>query len=78
MNTFYTSIKSYDGFGAQYQRIIQTYIYCKINNLNFVYNQLDIVDHNYDNDNEYNNKLEELLNLKPNIINVNKIWNINN
>ena len=75
MNKFYTSIKSNDGFGAQYQRIIQTYIYCKSINLNFVYEPLEIVEHNYDNDIEYNNKLETLMNLKNNITNVNNITN---
>lgn len=67
---YYTQIKVNDGFGAQFQKIIQTYIYCKINNLNYAYNKLDYVEHNYNNDNEFNNKLEELMNLKDNIINV--------
>jgi len=71
MNKFYTSIKSKDGFGAQYQRIIQTYIYCKLNNVHFVYSPLDFVEHNYDNDNEYINKLENVMNLKNNITNTN-------
>jgi hypothetical protein len=55
MNKFYTSIKSHDGFGAQYQRIIQTFVYCKKNDLQFAYTPLHSVEHNYDNDNEYNN-----------------------
>ena len=44
---YYTTEKSYDGFGAQYQRIIQTYIYCKMHNFDFVYRPLDIVEHNF-------------------------------
>ena len=71
MNQFYTSIKSRDGFGAQYQKIVQTYIYCKLNNVHFVYSPLDFVEHNYNNDNEYINKLENVMNLKNNIINTN-------
>jgi hypothetical protein len=71
MSVFHTSIPSKDGFGAQYQRIIQTYILCKQNNLNFVYNSLKIVEHNYTNDIEYNKKLESLMNLKNNIVNLN-------
>jgi len=70
MNKFYTSIKSHDGFGAQYQRIIQTFVYCKKHDLQFAYTPLHRVEHNYDNDNEYNNKLEELMNIKNNIVNV--------
>ena len=70
MNKFYTSIKINDGFGSQYQKIIQTYIYCKIHNLNFAYNKLDYVEHNYTGDKDFNNKLEDIMNLKDNIINV--------
>jgi len=68
---FYTSIKSKDGFGSQYQKILQTYIYCKIHNINFAYNKFTYVEHNYNNDVEYINKLENLINLKDNLINVN-------
>jgi hypothetical protein len=71
MEINYSNFRGNDGFGAQYQKIIQTYIYCKIHNLNFVYVPLDIVEHNYDNDVEYNNKLENLMNLKNNIMNAN-------
>jgi hypothetical protein len=67
---YYTQIKVNDGFGAQFQKIIQTYIYCKMNNLNFAYNKLDYVEHNYAGDNNFNDKLENLMNLKDNIINV--------
>jgi hypothetical protein len=65
----YTNIQGRDGFGAQYQRIIQTYIYCKMRNLTFLYRPLKNVEHNYDNDNHYNDKLEFLMNLKNNIEN---------
>lgn len=69
MDKIYTYI-GHDGFGSQYQKIIETYIYCKKHNLQFAYKPLDIVQHNYNNDTEYNNKLENLMNLKNNIINV--------
>jgi hypothetical protein len=71
MNNYYTTEKlQNDGFGSQYQKRILTYIYCKIHNLTFLYNPLIYVEHNYDNDNDYNNKLENLMNLKNNINNV--------
>lgn len=70
MSKFYTTEKSCDGFGGQYQRIIQAYIYCKVHNLNFLYDKFDKVEHNYENDLEYNNKLENLINLKNNIPNL--------
>lgn len=69
MNKYYTLIKCNDGFGAQYQKIIQTYIYCKLHNLNFAYSPIEFIDHNYDNDINYVNKIEEFINLKNNIIN---------
>lgn len=74
-NKYYTSIKSRDGFGAQYQRIIQTYIYCKIHNLNFAYSNFEYVEHNYDDDKNYTIKLENLINLKNNLLNVDNIEN---
>ena len=72
MDKFYTYIGN-DGFGSQYQKIVETYIHCKKNHMQFAYTPLNIVEHNYDNDIEYNNKLENLMNLKNNIINVDKI-----
>ena len=71
MKKYYTSIKSKDGFGAQYQRIIQTYIFCKLHNLNFAYSPIEFIEHNYENDPNYINKIEELMNLKNHIINKN-------
>ena len=53
MNKYYTSIKSKDGFGSQYQKIIQTYIYCKLHSLNFAYTPLEYIEHNYENDHNY-------------------------
>jgi hypothetical protein len=72
MIKYYTTINCHDGFGSQYQKIIQTYIFCKINSLNFLYNPISKVEHNYDNDENYINKLESLINLKENITNVNE------
>ncbi len=76
-NIYYTNISYDDGFGSQYQKIIQTYIYCKMNNLSFAYTPLKYVEHNYNNDNKYNEKLEELMNLKYKIQNRNNTMNIN-
>ena len=47
MDIFYTNTSFNDGFGSQYQKILQTYIFCKIHNLNFVYTPFGIVEHNY-------------------------------
>jgi hypothetical protein len=67
----YTSIKSNDGFGAQYQRIIQTYIYCKLHKLNFLYRPFEFIEHNYNNDGDFIKKMETFINLKNNILNIN-------
>lgn len=66
----YTSIKSNDGFGAQYQRIIQTYIYCKLHKLNFLYRPFEFIEHNYNNDGDFIKKMETFINLKNNILNI--------
>ena len=62
LNKYYTSIKSQDGYGAQYQRVIQSYIFCKMHNLNFVYSPIDFVEHNYTNDTDYNKQIKDLEN----------------
>jgi hypothetical protein len=67
----YTIATTTDGFGAQYQKILQTYIFCKLNNLNFLYKTFSIIEHNYDNDINYVDKIENLVNLKNNITNIN-------
>ena len=67
----YTNILGSDGFGAQYQKIIQTYIYCKFNKLEFYYCPIKQMEHNYKNDNEYISNIETLMNLKGNIQNGN-------
>jgi hypothetical protein len=64
---FYTHETRTDGFGAQYQGIITTILYCKEHNLNYIYSPLQYVEHNYENDTNYKYKLENLMNLKDNI-----------
>jgi hypothetical protein len=68
----YTHEKRDDGFGGQYQAIITTYLYCKDNNLEYVYSPFIDVEHNYSNDFNFINKLEYLINLKDNIQNKNE------
>tara|TARA_Y100000996_G_scaffold116981_1_gene87062 strand:- start:6464 stop:7210 length:747 start_codon:yes stop_codon:yes gene_type:complete len=65
----YTSITISDGFGSQYQKIIQTMIYCTHHNLNFVYRPIKNMEHNYDNDIKYIDNIEKLMNIKNNIEN---------
>jgi hypothetical protein len=65
----YTNEQCDDGFGAQYQKIIQTYIFCAQKNIKYVYRPFKNIEHNYSNDPLYNNKIENLVNLKNNIEN---------
>lgn len=67
----YTNFIGTDGFGSQYQKILQTYIYCKYHNLDFFYCPIHKMEHNYDNDPNYILKIEEMINLKKNIQNGN-------
>jgi hypothetical protein len=72
----YWTIEAVDGFGSQYQKIIESYIWFSLNNERFAYTPLGIVEHNYTNDPNYSSKLEELMNIKDNIINVNDTMEI--
>ena len=68
-NNKYTFIRVNEGFGAQYQKIIQTMIYCTHHNLIFVYRPIKEMEHNYDNDIKYIDNIEKLMNIKNNIEN---------
>jgi hypothetical protein len=52
-----------DGFGGQYQTIINTILYCKKNNKTFIYKPIKTMDHNYNNDVNFLKKIEELMNI---------------
>lgn len=65
----YTTIFQEDGFGAQYQRIIETYLFCKLHNLNFLYTPFTNISHNYNNNNNFTINMEHITNLKNNIPN---------
>lgn len=69
MELFSTPITQRDGFGAQYQRIIEYYIVvvCKygIDSLHYV--PITHLEHNYDNSNDFIDNAENLINLKKNV-----------
>lgn len=62
---FYTNRKRQDGFGAQYQNIIFSICYCSKHQLPFLYSPLYTIEHNYENNPNYINDLENFINLKP-------------
>lgn len=55
-----------DGFGAQFQTIIQSILITECNNNIYLHNTIKKMEHNYDNDENYLNKIEDLMNLKDN------------
>lgn len=60
-----------EGFGEQYKIIIFYMIYAELNHLKFLYSPFKEVAHNYDNDTDFLNKLENVVNIKNNILNYN-------
>jgi hypothetical protein len=51
-----------DGFGSQFQNIIATAVFAELNNKKFVYTPFKAMEHNYDNDPDFIQKKEELIN----------------
>ena len=78
MDLYYSNMKETDGFGAQYIKIIYSYIYCKLRNLNFLYRPFSSIEHNYKDDSNFVEKLESFINIKNYIPNINNRDNINN
>lgn len=54
-----------DGFGSQFQHIICCILIAYKMGHTFVYNPLSIMEHNYDNDPAFLEKMENLMNIKP-------------
>lgn len=53
-----------DGFGAQYQNIIFCILYCELTNNQFIYRPFKKIDHNYENDFNFEKKLDDFINIK--------------
>lgn len=67
---YFTVASRGDGFGAQFQGIIYNIMYIETNNKKFAYNPIKSMQHNYDNDTNFLDKVEKFMNLKNNYINV--------
>jgi len=61
---FITNIPANDGFGSQFQNIISYILIADVRGYQFIYTPLIAVEHNYDNDPEFINQLESLMNIK--------------
>ena len=63
---YYSTIPFDDGFGAQFQRFIWTCIYAEeCEQSTFVYRSPTKMAHNYDNDPDFVEKMETIMNIKP-------------
>lgn len=61
---YVTHISLHDGFGSQFQHIISVLLICYHNGWDFIYNPIKKMDHNYDNDPGFIDKIENLMNIK--------------
>jgi hypothetical protein len=60
-----TNIKLTDGFGSQFQHIISCILISYYSNYQFVYNPISMMEHNYNNDPIFLEKMENLMNIFP-------------
>lgn len=65
-NQIVTNPERNDGFGAQFQTIIYSVIWAELNDTQFVYTPFKQMEHNYDQDVDYLEKKEWLINFKGN------------
>jgi hypothetical protein len=72
---YITNNCSEDGFGSQYQYLLELILICYKNGYNFVYTPLDKIEHNYNNDPDFYNKMEYLMNIKSSFQNINYVSN---
>lgn len=75
MAEYITSCEGGDGFGAQYQRIISTILYCELTNNKFVYRPFKNMEHNYDSTHDFIEKKEKFINLINNFDTINSVSN---
>lgn len=61
---FVTNPMRSDGFGAQFQTIITSAIYAEVSNKKFLYSPFKSMEHNYDNDPDFLEKKENLINFR--------------
>lgn len=72
---YITNFERDDGFGGQYQTIIFSIIYSEIVNKEFVYSPFKKMEHNYNNDLDFLDKKEKLINILENYKTINEVNN---
>ena len=59
---YYTNEPRTDGFGAQFQTLICSIVYCELMNYDFVYTNIKHIEHNYTNEPKFIKQLEDFMN----------------
>lgn len=59
-----------DGFGSQFHHIIAYLLFCFKFKLNFIYSPISRIEHNYQNEPDFINKMENLINISPFFTNI--------
>ena len=70
---YLVNCKRNDGFGAQFQTIIFYILYAEFNGLEFVYNKIDEIQHNYDNNPLFLENVNNFINIKGNTLDISNI-----
>ena len=63
---YITSVTRSDGFGAQFQNIIYDILYAQANGYGYLYTPIENIEHNYNNDDNFINYIEDIMNIKNN------------
>ena len=71
--TFVCTGKQTDGFGAQFQNIISAIVYSEIHNLEYVHRPITDIEHNYHNDPEFVNRINECMNIDKKYRTIDKV-----
>lgn len=66
MYLFLDTCNAVDGFGYQYIFILFTLAYCEFHGYEYIHRPITKMEHNYDNDNKFLDKIEDLINIKNN------------
>jgi hypothetical protein len=70
---YITNAQITDGFGSQFQSILSVIFVCWDEGKEFVYSPLFRIQHNYANDPDFMDKLENVMNLKNNFVNIDQL-----
>jgi hypothetical protein len=63
---YITSITRSDGFGAQFQNIIYDILFASANSYEYLYTPIKTMEHNYNNDDNFLQIIEDIMNIKNN------------